>query len=129
MLGIGAIVAVILAVGFSLVPSGLTSATGGSLENDNYTTVATEHDANACASQPCRHKGVCTASDVNDSYLCACEEGFHGNSCENKFWDRVMNDENEGEDSDWWDAAAASVDEIDETMCVSCTPHAIRACT
>ncbi len=129
MLGIGAIVAVILAVGFSLVPSGLTSATGGSLENDNYTTVATEHDANACASQPCRHKGVCTASDVNDSYLCACEEGFHGNSCENKFWDRVMNDEKEGEDSDWWDAAAASVDEIDETMCVSCTPHAIRACT
>ena len=129
MLAIGAVVSVILAVGFSVVPSGLRSAAGGSLEIDNYTRVATEHNANACASQPCRHKGVCTASDVNDSYLCACEKGFHGDSCENKFWDRVMNDGKEDDDADWWDAAAASVDDIDETMCVSCAPYALRSCT
>ena len=129
MLAIGAIVSVILAVGFSVVPSGLRSAAGDSLEIDNYTRVATEHDSNACASQPCRHKGVCTASDVNDSYLCACEKGFHGDSCENKFWDRVMNDGKEDDDADWWDAAAASVDDIDETMCVSCAPYAFRSCT
>ena len=35
-----------------------------------------------------------------------------------------MNDGKEDDDADWWDAAAASVDDIDETMCVSCAPYA-----
>lgn len=79
---------------------------------DNYTS---GDGPDVCASQPCRHKGVCTASDDGrSSYRCACAEGFHGSTCENKSWDRRVMSEG-AEDSDWWDEAAASVSSIDDT--------------